>query len=423
MWTYKLEDGKCRDSLAVYTARYYKIPEFILTRSNQLARIFDDKCRAGSTSISSILDYSDTTMATAPSSRKGANRIKTSNYSRQTELSAEDQTIPVFQSEQNFHSFDSSDSDITSIKSLQRVIRLPEMTSDIDPFLNVVPKAVEIVQNVDTETGSDADNDLSQLSVIKPKRVRTKNSTRAKSIISTEIISSVDTDQVIHLDATSSFTAEAQTDFNTYALTDCSIEFAAKHRSDADASEVRIENNHTTMTIAVEQNVALPSYTDSVACDAVQLELQAAAECNIDDISKHATAVTFTTLFAPTETSNDINASNSANEVAPKVNSTVTTQLSLSGESLSHTMAESCEPPIVTDVHFVNNVPSYNLKDVEKVLQRISGVKPAFLEADVHPPNQLNGVSCSYVLHITKVSKYSSSPFLKPPFHKLHDLI
>lgn len=52
-WTYKLEDGKCIDSLALQTARQYNIPLSIIKRAEQLAAIFDDTCRGGKPILSS----------------------------------------------------------------------------------------------------------------------------------------------------------------------------------------------------------------------------------------------------------------------------------------------------------------------------------------------------------------------------------
>lgn len=48
-WTYKLEDGKCTDSLALHTARQYSIPSSIIKRAEQLASDFDATCRGRST--------------------------------------------------------------------------------------------------------------------------------------------------------------------------------------------------------------------------------------------------------------------------------------------------------------------------------------------------------------------------------------
>jgi len=46
-WTYQLEDGRCLDSMAWYTARKYGIPETILERARVLGGDFDEACRGG----------------------------------------------------------------------------------------------------------------------------------------------------------------------------------------------------------------------------------------------------------------------------------------------------------------------------------------------------------------------------------------
>ena len=46
-WTYQLEDGRCLDSMAWYTARKYGIPETILERARVLGGNFDETCRGG----------------------------------------------------------------------------------------------------------------------------------------------------------------------------------------------------------------------------------------------------------------------------------------------------------------------------------------------------------------------------------------
>jgi hypothetical protein len=45
MWTYKLEDGKCTNSMALETAKEYGISSNIITRAAELAKIFDLTCR------------------------------------------------------------------------------------------------------------------------------------------------------------------------------------------------------------------------------------------------------------------------------------------------------------------------------------------------------------------------------------------
>jgi len=46
-WTYQLEDGRCVDSMAWFTARKYGIPEAILERARVLGGEFDQACRGG----------------------------------------------------------------------------------------------------------------------------------------------------------------------------------------------------------------------------------------------------------------------------------------------------------------------------------------------------------------------------------------
>ena len=46
-WTYQLEDGRCVDSMAWFTARKYGIPETILERARVLGGEFDQTCRGG----------------------------------------------------------------------------------------------------------------------------------------------------------------------------------------------------------------------------------------------------------------------------------------------------------------------------------------------------------------------------------------
>jgi DNA mismatch repair ATPase MutS len=45
LWTYRLEDGRCTNSMAMTTARAYGIPPAILDRAEQLASVFDAVCR------------------------------------------------------------------------------------------------------------------------------------------------------------------------------------------------------------------------------------------------------------------------------------------------------------------------------------------------------------------------------------------
>jgi hypothetical protein len=53
-WTYQLEDGQCKDSMALTTAKQYGINKEILNRAQSLMNVFDDICRPStSTSPSS----------------------------------------------------------------------------------------------------------------------------------------------------------------------------------------------------------------------------------------------------------------------------------------------------------------------------------------------------------------------------------
>ena len=45
IWTYKLEDGICTDSLALYTAKLYGLPDQIINRASALSDLFEEKCR------------------------------------------------------------------------------------------------------------------------------------------------------------------------------------------------------------------------------------------------------------------------------------------------------------------------------------------------------------------------------------------
>jgi hypothetical protein len=44
-WTYKLVDGRCTDSLALETAREFKIDSKIISRAEELGILFDKLCR------------------------------------------------------------------------------------------------------------------------------------------------------------------------------------------------------------------------------------------------------------------------------------------------------------------------------------------------------------------------------------------
>jgi hypothetical protein len=60
-WTYQLEDGQCKDSMALTTAKQYGINKKILNRAQSLMNVFDDICRPSACPSSASSSFSSGT--------------------------------------------------------------------------------------------------------------------------------------------------------------------------------------------------------------------------------------------------------------------------------------------------------------------------------------------------------------------------